>query len=72
MKNSSIPEPDDFWLKLAPTNLDDPAFRAAAMGTIYRPMPDFPDDWTSDVPSEKPKNLPPEDPPLPPDPWPGL
>lgn len=72
MQHSSHPEPDDFWVKLSPTNWDDPAFRAAAMGTIYRPMPDWPDDWRSDVPSEKPKNLPQEDPPVPPETWPGL
>lgn len=72
MKHSFHPESDNFWIKLSPTNLDDPAFRAAALGTIYRPMPDWPDGWLSDVPSEKPKNLPPEDPPTPPEIWPGL
>ncbi len=35
-KNSKgRPEPEDFWIHLTPTELDDPAFRAAAMGTIY-------------------------------------
>lgn len=68
-KNSKgRPEPEDFWIHLTPTELDDPAFRAAAMGTIYeseaqlaaeaaaqsKPIPDDLDDT------------------LPPEVWPGL
>lgn len=64
MKHDSAPTPEDFWVRLSPSQLDDPAFRAAAMGTIYEPLPSdstvVPDDPTDD------------DPPIPPEVWPGL
>lgn len=63
MKHSSAPSPEDFWVRLSPSQLDDPSFRAAAMGTVYEPLPtDVSDDPDDGI----------EDPPLPPDPWPGL
>ena len=56
------PAPEDFWTELSPTALDDPAFRAAATGTVYQPAAAIdPDDDPDDPPTE----------PFP-DPWPGL
>ncbi len=72
MDNENTPVNRDFWLDLFSGENEDPAFLAATLGTVYRPSSEVTTDGDDAVPPDKPFGLPQEEPPVPPDTWPGL
>lgn len=72
MDNQNDPVARDFWLDLFSGEYENPAFLAATLGTVYQPSSEIEKELENTPAPDKPFGTPPNEPPVPPDVWPGL